>query len=456
MENFNICVLGYNSKYKKFLRHIKDKKTKYELIFIDKSKNIKNLNSRIIKKKIIKEKVKFLALCNKDFIPFISENISFFIKNKVKIVQASNNFEVSNHGFIIEKPFKDYSFEELFLRKTLKINDKNIKAIFKNKKILITGGAGSIGSGLVEKLLKLNVKKIYVIDNSEYNIFKLKESINNNASINKVEFSLTNIENSNLLNSDFIRIKPDIVFNAAALKHVAFLENNAKQGLATNVLGTYNVISAASKNNTKYFIHISTDKAADPKNVLGYTKLISEFICNNFKKTKMKVGIVRFGNVFNSYGSVSETFKSKILKAQKIKLSHPNVERYFMSILEATNLIISSVELISEKKNSCICRTFICDMDKPIRIKDLATKMLYLSGRNPSQHISKSYYGLIQNMEKITEKLISKKENIININKNGVIEITGKYKNINLNKINKIIYSNFDNQKIKKRIKFLI
>ena len=455
MMNFNICVLGYNYNYKKFLSHIKDKRTQYRLRLLDKSKNIKNIDSKNLKEKIIKEQIKFLALCSSEFIPFISENIDFLIKNKVKIVQASNNYEVINHGFIIKKPFTGYSFEELFLREILKLNEKNIYNIFKNKIILITGGAGSIGSGLVKKLLKLDIKKIHVIDNSEYNIFRLKESINAK-DIKKLKFSLTNIENFHLLDLDFKKIKPHIVFNAAALKHVTFLECNAKQGLMTNVLGTRNVLSAASISKAKYFIHISTDKAADPKNILGYTKLISEFVCNNFKKTKMKIGVVRFGNVFNSYGSVAETFKNNISNAKKIKLSHPNVERFFMSITEATNLIISSVELISVKKIGNECRTFICDMGEPIKIKDLAKKMLYLSGRNPNKYISQSYYGLAKNMEKITENLISKNEKIIKITNNGILEIIGKYKSANLKKINKIIYSKLDNKSIKKEIKLLI
>jgi len=447
--------LGYNSNYKKFLTHIKDKKTKYKLKLIDNSKSINNFNYKLYKNKLIKEKVKILALCNKIFITLISEDIDFFIKKKIKIVQASSNYEVDNHGFIIEKPFRDYSFEELFLRKTLNLNlTKNFK-LLKNKKILITGGAGSIGGGLVKKLIKLDIKKLYVIDNNEYNIFKLKNSIDIGKYHKKIEFCLTNIENVNLLNLDFKRIKPNIVFHAAALKHVSFLESNIRQGILTNVIGTNNVISSAANYNTKHFVHISTDKAADPKNVLGYTKLLSEYVCHNFKRSKMKIGIVRFGNVFNSYGSVSETFKNQMLDVKKIKLSHPNVERYFMSISEATNLIISTLELILKNKNSKKCRTFICDMGRPIKIKDLAVKMLYLSGRIPKQYISNSYYGL-NNMEKISENLISKKEKITNIINERIFEIESKHKIIFLNKIEKIILNESKNKKIKKEIKKII
>ena len=455
MNNFNICVLGYNSNYKKFLSHIKDKKTKYRLKLIDKTKNINNFDYSFLKNKLIKDRVKILALCDKNFISLISNDIDFFIKKRIKIVQASNNYEVDNYGFIIEKPFKDYSFEELFLRKTLNLDLIKNSSLFKNKKIAITGGAGSIGSGLVKKLINFDVKKIYVIDNNEYNIFKLRNSINKVEHSNKIEYYLTNIDNANLLNLNFKKIKPNIVFHAAALKHVLFLEKNISQGIITNVLGTKNTILAAAKNNTQYFIHISTDKAADPKNVLGYTKLLSEYVCHNFKKSNMKIGIVRFGNIFNSFGSVAETIRNQIFQVKKIKLSHPSVERYFMSITEATNLIISTLQIISKNQNKKKCRTFICDMGTPIKIKDLAIKILYLSGRIPEKYISKSYYGL-KNMEKLTENLISKKEKIIKIINNRIFEICCVFKKIDEKKILKITAQNFNNIKLKRNLIKLI
>ena len=396
---------------------------------------------------MLKKKIKFLAICNKNLIPLISNDIDFYIRNKIKIVQASNNFDVLNHGFIIEKPFKDYSFEELFLRKTLKLNKSNVHKIFKNKIILITGGAGSIGGGLVKKLIDLHVKKIIILDINEYNIFKLKNSIQNKNKLKNIEFCLTNIENYDLLSLSFKKYKPDIVFNTAALKHVEFLEKNPRQGFLTNVLGTSNVLEVSSFYEVKYFIHISSDKAADPENVLGYTKLISEYAVKSKIDKKMKIGTVRFGNVFNSFGSVAETFKNKIFNLEKIQLSHPDVERYFMSLDEAVNLIINSVDLLSRNKNSQNNKIFICDMGLPIKIKELAYKMLYLCGRDPKKNISTGYYGLKKNNEKLTEKLISSKEKIINYNNDLIFEIIGKHQIINKKKIENILSKNFTEKK---------
>ena len=454
MKSLNIGIFGYNNNFKKFLEHVKDKKTKYNLKFIKNENNLKKIDFNKIVKKILSKKINIIALCDKTLIPLLSQNIDFFINKKIKIVQASENFDVENHGFIIEKPFRDYSFDELFLRKTLKLNLSSRFTAIKNKRILITGGAGSIGGGLVKKLVKFKLKKLYVIDNNEYNIFKLKNSLDSNLS-KKIEFKLVNIENEKLLNKNFKDIKPNVVFHAAALKHVIFLENNVQQGILTNVIGTKNVLEASNKNKVENFIHISTDKAADPKSVLGFTKLLSEYLCHDFKSKKMKIGVVRFGNVFNSYGSAAESFKNQILNSKKIKLSHPKVERYFMSNLEATNLILTSLKLISEKNNQLNSRTFICDMGDPIKIKDLVIKMLYLSGRSPKKNILGTYYGL-NNIEKITEKLISKNERILKILDKRIFEISRIYKKVDLKRLNTLIYNNQNNRELKIQLKNLI
>jgi FlaA1/EpsC-like NDP-sugar epimerase len=393
-------------------------------------------------------------LCGENFITQISDNINFFIENKIKIVKASNNNEVSSHGFIIEKPFIDYSFEQLFLRDTLKFSIDLKNKLFNNKKILITGGAGSVGSGLVIEILKFNIKKIYILDNNEYNMFKLKNLIDDNIQRKKVEYCLANIENKKILEIVFNKFKPDIIFHAAALKHVIFLENNIRQAILTNVIGTKNVLDVAIRYSVKYFIHVSTDKAADPKTILGYTKLISEEICKNLSKSKIVIGIVRFGNVFNSYGSVAEKFKSQIITSKKIQLSHPKVERFFMSANEATSFILSTLEIISKgiKKK---CRIFICDMGGQVKIIDLAKKMLFLSGRIPERGISNKFYGL-NKIEKISEKLLSTSEKIISNPENRIYEIEKIKKKININNIIKLAYGKLDNKKLKLKLDYMI
>lgn len=452
MKKINLGIINYNKDYKNFLKFINQKNSRYQVVFNKKLNLNKDIKS--LKEDIVKNQIKILVICDHFALYNLNKDINFFIKKKIKIVRASTNKDVKEHGFIIEKPFRDFSFEEIFFRNTLKVEHKSINKIFTNKKILVTGGAGSIGGALVKKILKFDIKKIYVLDNSEYNIFRFKIHNENKKSFNKVKFIVSNIENITNLSNNISQIKPDIIFHAAALKHVGFLEDNIKQGIYTNIIGTRNILKASVENKVKYFIHVSTDKAAYPKNILGMTKLISEYVCHSFSNKNTQIGIVRFGNVFNSNGSVAEIFKMKMLNAQKIEISHPKVERYFMSDVEASNLIISAFKIlnINKNKNTSNCRLFICDMGKPINILDLARKMIFLSGRSPANFLATKFYGLGQ-VEKMTEKLVSINEKIINKTENDHILELGRKKNkINIREIEKILKYNLSNKILKKKL----
>lgn len=432
MSKVNLAIIGFNSKYNEFLSHIKKNKINYKISFItkftdiDKIKNFKTILSQ--------KKISMIIVCNQKSIYYINKYIDYFIKKKIKVTQASTATEIKNHGFIIKKPFRDFSFDQFFIRKTLKTDEKILNKIFSNKTILITGGAGSIGSFVVRNICKFKTRKIIVVDNNEYNFFKLKLSLGKK-NIDKIVLSLANIENNFQMEKIFKKYAPDIVFHVAALKHVEYLENNTNQGILTNVLGTENVLKYSVKNKVKYFINVSTDKAADPENILGITKLIGEYLCSSYSlKNNIKIGIVRFGNVFNSNGSVSEVFKHQLFNAGKISISHPDVKRYFMSGSEASNLILSALNIIHSKSLSK-CRTFICNMGEQIKIIDIAKKMIFLSGRSNKKYLSNKYYGL-KNIEKKSEKLISKNETIINTFKKRIFEIKRNKANKKILKIN--------------------
>ena len=424
MSISNVIIFDFEKNYNKFLSQIKKDKFNYSLkIFCDIHDIKTEAKFEKFKKKLLKEKIKVLIFCSKRSLKILMNYVDFFIQNKIKIVQASTNHEIENHGFIIRKPFKDFTFDELFLRKTLKIEKKSISKILNNKKVLITGGAGSIGSLLVKSLIKFNLKKLYIIDNNEHNIFKLINELENNNFTKKTLIKVINIENFKIINSFFRQKKPDIVFHTAALKHVNFLENSVSQAISTNIIGTENILRSSINSKVKHFVHISTDKAADPKNILGITKFISEIKCLKYSyKNKLKIAIVRFGNVFNSNGSVAEKFRTKLIQTKKICITDPNVSRFFMSGDEAANLIISALEIIYKTKNSDKCRTFVCDMGEPIKIIEIAKKMIFLSGRSTDQYLSKNYLGLFKK-EKIKESLISKNETIIDSHHKRIFEI---------------------------------
>ena len=443
MKNINVGVVGFTNNFKKFLTYLDDKNSIYNLKFL-----IKN-DSKDVERSLIKyclnTKIKFLIICDDKFRDLVTKNIEFLIKRKIITVKAATNYEIENHGFIIQKLFKDFSFEDIFLRKKLKINERKANLNFRNKKILITGGGGSIGSNLIINLLKYKVKKIFVIDNNEYALFKLLSSISKLLK-KKIKVKIMGIENKKMVDNFVNLSKPDIIFHTAALKHVKYLEENPVQGILTNIVGTKNIIEASNKYNVKKFIHVSTDKAARPKNNLGITKKLSENICFNFSKSKLRVGIVRFRNVFDSNGSVSEIFRKKILKQQKISITNSKVKRFFMSNDEASNLLFHVSNELHVKNNSKKVRVFIYNMGEPIQILELAKKMAFLSGRPIAKFINKKYSGL-NKVEKIVEQLMNKNEYIKNIDQNNILEIAenktiSKY--LNFKKILKIINQDND------------
>lgn len=419
MNMSHVGVIGYSKNYIKFLQ-ILNKNKYYKLKFIHKLNKTRE-DEKIIEN-YLNKKIKFLVLCDQKYKKTILKNIDLLIKQNIILVRASTNKEILNHGFIVQKPFIDFSFDDIFLRKKLNIYKSNLK-IFENKKILITGGCGSIGSNLVLILSKIKNIKIFVVDTNEYNTFGLLNLKIEKKYLSKIKIKNINIENKHEIISYIKNIKPYYVFNTAAIKHVKLVEENPLRAIKTNIIGTANVLHGSSQAKVKGFIHISTDKAAKPINLLGITKKISELIVRQYsKKINIRVGIVRFGNVFDSFGSVSELFRHNILNNKKISISNPDVERFFMSKLEATNFLITSLNILFKNKYKNESKLYIYDMGKPIKIIELAKKMIFLSGRDISKNINKKFYGLNKH-EKISETLIGKNEKIIFKHNDGISEI---------------------------------
>lgn len=407
-----IAVFNYTKDYSKFLERIKFTYKNYKIIFFYKEKNRGEKEYKYLQDKIL-NKLDVCVICELNENSFFINQINFLIKNYIKIVQAVNNSEIDKHGLISPKPIKSVRFEDLFLRKNNSYNFNNIKKIIKNKKILITGGAGSIGGSIFKALLKYNPGKVLLLDNNEYALFRLLNFGFVKTKNNNFDYVICNIENKGLLNLIFIDFKPDIVFHAAALKHVDFLEKNPVQASLTNIIGTENVLNSAISVRAKFFINISSDKAVHPKSILGKTKRISELLCSSQKSNRTtKICSIRFGNVFDSRGSLSELVREKILSGEKIKISSPIAERYFMSQNETSDLILNSVLLMSKEKDYLNDKIYIFDMGQPVNIKNLVYKMIYLTGRDIKDFIFRGYYGL-KSGEKIKENLFNSKEEII-------------------------------------------
>lgn len=265
---------------------------------------------------------------------------------------------------------------------------------FYNKKVLITGAAGSIGSALAQRISQCHPKKLFLLDNNETGVFDVSQTVKDSKMI------VCSIRDEKRIEAIFQQYKPDIVFHAAAYKHVVPMEQWSYEAVRTNVGGTLNVISASVKSGVQKFIFISTDKAVEPTSILGLTKSYGEKFCNVLNGwTKTKFISVRFGNVMASRGSVVPVFQKQIEKDQPVTVTHKKMERYFLGIYEAIDLVLKAAELGKGGE------VFVLDMGQPILISDLAKMMIKLSGK-PIEIV----YTHPGKGEKMDEKLMTKEE----------------------------------------------
>jgi len=324
-------------------------------------------------------------------------------------VLAIPNFEDLLSGSYLISDIKPVQIYDLLRRKPASFNKKILSSTIINKNILVTGAGGSIGSEIVIQLIKYNPKNIICYDFSEFNLYKLKQSLSKycKSSDIKIHFILGDIKDLSRLKKIFIRTKIHQIYHAAAYKHVPLNEqDNIDNVLENNVLGTYNLVSLASEFNVTKFIFISTDKAVNPTNIMGASKRLAEVITQKIQDTSNTVFItVRFGNVLGSSGSVIPLFKSQIDNGGPVTVTDPDITRYFMLVEEAAILVLESAVI---GKSGQILHL---DMGDPIRIFDLAKDMIRLSGFEEND-IKIVFTGLRKG-EKIHEELLAHDENTI-------------------------------------------
>lgn len=403
-SNSNEIIIIYGAGYsgKKIFQEYYNKNKKLNFYFIDddinkigkkyKSVPIIDFNNFLIIRKLIKITDFIFA------IPSLNNDRRKKLVNKIKkyhenITILPGKNEIINKSISLTD-LKDISFSDILKRKTSNLDNKLIKYL-NNKSVLITGGAGSIGSELVKQIHNINCKKIIIYDNNETEIFRLLLNFNKK----KIIPILGDICDEKHLKSIIKKFKVDYVFHAAAYKHLGILENNFKSAIKNNLLGTINVLNSLNKN-VKNFILISTDKAANPTSNLGISKRLAEIFTLYWKKNKTSV--VRFGNVFGSRGSVLEVFFNQIKNKSPLTVSHKQVTRYFMSIKEACNLVIQTGSL--NNKNGI----YLLNMGDAIKIKTIADNLInFLELKNYPIIFTKLKKG-----EKINEVLSSSSKKI--------------------------------------------
>lgn len=303
------------------------------------------------------------------------------------------------------KSLKKYTIEELMFRETISIDNPNVINAFTAKTIVVTGGAGSIGSEIVNQLAKFNPERIVVVDQAETPLNSIQ--LNMSAAFPRItcHYELVDVSNAAEVAQLFHKYKPQIVFHAAAYKHVPVLETNFMQAVKVNIFGTNNVLEAALANGTERFVFVSTDKAVNPTNIMGASKRIAEIMVQarfNTQKgaSKMQIITTRFGNVLGSNGSVVNLFEKQIKEGGPITVTHPEINRFFMTIPEACKLVLEAGTMGAGGE------IYIFDMGKPIFIKDLAEKMIRLSGKEPYADIDIVYTGLRPG-EKLYEEVLA-------------------------------------------------
>ena len=327
--------------------------------------------------------------------------------NKVKVLTVPP-IKTWTDGKLKDNEIKEIEIEDLLGRAEITINRDLIEQQIKGKTILISGAAGSIGSEIVRQLAKFSVRLI-LLDQAETPMYSIENELNDKFPDTEKEIVIASVTDVKHLNDIFNRYKPDIVFHAAAYKHVPMMERVPYQAAKNNIIGTKNIADISMSKNVEKFIMISTDKAVNPTNVMGASKRYAEIYIqhlNLLPDNKTKFITTRFGNVLGSNGSVIPRFKEQIQKGGPVTVTHPEITRYFMTIPEASRLVLEAATMGNGGE------IYLFDMGEPVKILSLAERMIMLSGFQPNEDIDIVFSGLRPG-EKLYEELLTKKENIL-------------------------------------------
>jgi FlaA1/EpsC-like NDP-sugar epimerase len=274
------------------------------------------------------------------------------------------------------------------------------------KVVLVTGGGGSIGSELCRQIAKYHPKQLIIVDIYENNAYDIEQELKMEEKDLDLVVLIASIRNETRLQSIFEEYRPELVYHAAAHKHVPLMETSPNEAIKNNVFGTLNLVRTADRYKVMRFVQISTDKAVNPTNVMGASKRICEMIIQAYNKhSSTEFVAVRFGNVLGSNGSVIPLFKKQILKGGPVTLTHPDIIRYFMTITEAVSLVLEAGALAKGGE------IFVLDMGEPVKIADLAENLIRLSGYTPGRDIPIEYIGLRPG-EKLYEELLMDEEGL--------------------------------------------
>lgn len=388
-----------------------------------------------------------------DILIFAKQEVNTKKKNEITEVCLKNNIKVLSipetkkwiDGELSVKQIKNIKIEELLERPEINLDKENIKNNIFGKTVMITGAAGSIGSEIVKQVSIFEPKVIVLFDQAESELYELELEINELFKTTEYKIIIGDITNKDRVEYIIDRYKPEIIFHAAAYKHVPMMENNPAEAIKTNVSGTKIMADLANKYNVSRFVMVSTDKAVNPTNVMGASKRIAEIYVQSLSKnSNTKYITTRFGNVLGSNGSVIPLFRRQIEAGGPITVTHKDITRFFMTIPEACQLVLEAGTMGTGGE------IFVFDMGKSVKIADLAKKMIKLSGLKLNEDIKIKYTGLRPG-EKLYEELLNVAEDTVATHHSKImIGKVREYKFDEVSKnINELIEQNkeFDNYK---------
>jgi FlaA1/EpsC-like NDP-sugar epimerase len=322
---------------------------------------------------------------------------------KVKIVPGM--YEILE-GKVTLKQIREVQVEDLLGREPIKLDNEGISDYIDGKTVLVTGGGGSIGSELCRQIVRFNPKQLLILDIYENNAYDLQNELNNAYPWLNLKLIIASIRDKKRLENIFQEFRPEVVFHAAAHKHVPLMEENPSEAIENNVFGTFNTAECADKFGVKRFVLISTDKAVNPTNIMGASKRMGEMVIQTMnRKSRTEFVAVRFGNVLGSNGSVIPLFKKQIANGGPVTLTNKYITRYFMTITEASQLVLQAGAYAEGGE------IFVLDMGKPVKIYDLACDLIRLSGFEPHEDIKIEVTGLRPG-EKLYEELLMAEEGL--------------------------------------------
>ena len=333
------------------------------------------------------------------------------LKNVLEICKETNcklrslpgMYQLVNGEVSVSK-LRDVEVEDLLGREPISVDMDSILGYVQGKKVLVTGGGGSIGSELCRQIAQHKPKQLIILDIYENNVYDVQQELKMKHPNLDLVVLIASVRNTNRMNWIFSNYKPDIVYHAAAHKHVPLMEDSPTEAIKNNVFGTFKTAQAAAMTGAKRFVMISTDKAVNPTNIMGASKRMCEMIIQIFNKHyDTEFVAVRFGNVLGSNGSVIPLFKKQIAKGGPVTVTHPDIIRYFMTIPEAVSLVLQAGAYAKGGE------IFILDMGEPVRILDLARNLIRLSGYRVDEDIKIEFTGLRPG-EKLYEELLMDEE----------------------------------------------